>query len=389
MVCPVCRWAGAGENSSGVCSVLAFRLGRILPADALVIVAPVSALCATFAVAAPAMGVQGVLNSPNIENDSSVVMGTSARPLPVPEGRASHHRQVRRVLWWVLGLNLLVAGAKMVVGVATGAISMIADGFHSALDGFSNVIALVGLSLARRPPDRTHPYGHAKFETFAILAIGLLLLLASWNVLKSAYGRLIVGGTPEVTVMSFAVMALTLVVNYAVTTYERHQGRRLNSDMLLADAAHTRSDILVSLSVIAGLVAVKLGWAWVDASVALLIMVFIAYTGWQIIRRASGVLLDRAVLDPKQVERLALTVDGVTSCHRIRSRGTGASIYLDMHVQVDGQLPLAEAHRLGHLVERLLKRQLGVSDVVVHVEPTQPMLHDHPETTSLEHRHQS
>ncbi len=309
--------------------------------------------------------------------------------MPASDGRASHHRRVKRVLWWVLALNLLVAGAKIIVGMATGAISMIADGFHSALDGFSNVIGLVGLSLARRPPDRDHPYGHAKFETFAIFAIGLLLLLASWNVLKSAYGRLIVGGVPEVTVMSFTVMAVTVIVNYAVTTYEYHQGRRLKSNILLADAAHTRSDILVSLSVIAGLVAVKLGWSWMDAVVALLVMVFIAYTGWQIIRRASSALLDSAVLDPKEVERIALTVDGVASCHRIRSRGTGGTIYLDMHVQVDGQLPLAEAHRLGHVVERLVKRQLGVSDVVVHVEPTDPVLHDHPEATSLEHPRRS
>ena len=316
-------------------------------------------------------------------------MATSTGALPGLDGHALQHRRVRRVLWGVLGLNLLVGGAKMLVGVATGAISMIADGFHSALDGFSNVIALVGLSLARRPPDRNHPYGHAKFETFAILAIGLLLLLASWNVLKSAYGRLIIGGAPEVTVTSFAVMAFTLLVNYAVTTYESHQGRRLRSPILLADAAHTRSDILVSMAVVAGLVAVKLGWSWVDATVALLVMAFIAYTGWQIIRGASGVLLDSAVLDPEEVERIALTVDGVASCHRVRSRGTGGTIYLDMHVQVDGRLPLAEAHRLGHVVERSVKRQLGVSDVVVHVEPTDPVLHDHPETTSLEHRDRS
>lgn len=307
-------------------------------------------------------------------------MGTSAPSIPPSYSRAAAHRQVKRVLWWVLGLNMLVAAAKITVGMESGAISMIADGFHSALDGFSNVIALIGLSWARRPPDRDHPYGHAKFETVAIFVIGLLLLMASWNVLTSAYNRIMIGGAPQVTVISFSVMALTLVINYAVTTYESRQGRRLKSNILLADAAHTRSDILVSLSVMAGLVAIRLGWDWVDATVALLIMAFIAYTGWQIIRRASGVLLDSAVLDPKAVEGIALTVEGIVSCHRIRSRGTDDKIYLDMHVQVDGQLPLAEAHRLGHEVERLVKRELGVSDVMVHVEPTDPMLHDPPQT---------
>ena len=284
--------------------------------------------------------------------------------------------QVKRVLWQILVVNLLVAAAKIIVGVATGAISMVADGFHSTLDGSSNVIGLVGLSLAGRPPDRDHPYGHGKFETFATFAIGVLLLLASWNVLTSAYGRIMEGGVPEVTIVSLLVMATTLLANWAVTTYESREGQRLQSSILLADASHTRSDIFVSLSVIAGLVAVKLGWPWVDAIVALLVMIFIASTGWQILRRASDVLVDSAVLDTAEVERIALSVEGITSCHRIRSRGTGGNTYLDMHVQVDGGLSLEEAHRLGHLVESAVKKELCVSDVIVHVEPSDPELHD-------------
>ncbi|MBN1992179.1 MAG: cation transporter [Anaerolineae bacterium] len=279
--------------------------------------------------------------------------------------------QVKRVLWKILGLNLLVAGAKIAVGAVTGSISMMADGFHSTLDGSSNVIGLVGLTIAERPPDETHPYGHQKFETFATLGIGLLLLFSSWNVIKSAFTRLVEGSSPQVTVVSFAVVFVTIGLNWWVSSYESRQGQRLKSSLLLADAAHTRSDIFVSVSVIAGLAAVKLGWAWVDAAVALFIVAAIGRIGWQIIQRATGVLADSAVVDPALVEKIALSVEGVESCHKIRSRGADQATYLDLHIQVDGRLSLTQAHYLGHQVQDRLQAELEIQDVVVHVEPAQ------------------
>lgn len=279
--------------------------------------------------------------------------------------------QVKRVLWQILGANLLVAVAKIGVGTITGSISMIADGFHSTLDGSSNVIGLIGLSFAARPPDEDHPYGHQKYETFATLGIGLLLLIASWNVLQSAITRLLEGGAPEVTFISFAVMIATIIINWLISRYENRRGHELKSGILLADAAHTRSDIFVSLSVIIGLAAVKAGWLWVDAAAALVIMVFIAHTGWQIIRRASNILADSAVVDTTEVKQIALSVDGVQSCHKIRSRGADGTIYLDLHIQVDGQISLEAGHELGHTVQDRLEKQLGVTDVIVHVEPAE------------------
>ncbi len=291
---------------------------------------------------------------------------TSYRPRT---GKLANFDRVKRVLWQILGVNLLVAVAKIGVGLATGSISMVADGFHSTMDASSNVMGLVSLVIAARPPDADHPYGHQKFETFATLGIGLLLLLAGWNVLTAALTRLTEGGAPEVSVLSFAVMTVTLTINWLVTRYESHQGRRLKSSLLLADAAHTQSDVFVSLSVIVGLVAVKLGWPWVDAVVALVIVVAIGRTGWRIIRSASRVLSDTAVIDPTEVERVALSVEGVKSAHKIRSRGTDQVTYLDLHIQVDGRMALEEAHRLGHMVQDRIKKELDVTDVVVHVEP--------------------
>jgi cation diffusion facilitator family transporter len=296
------------------------------------------------------------------------INNTPTSPL---ESTTPNSQQVKRTLWRILGINLLVAGAKIIVGAITGSISMVADGFHSTMDGSSNVIGLVGLAIAERPPDEDHPYGHQKYETFATLAIGLLLLLTTWNVLKSAITRLLEGGTPEVTLVSFTVMFVTMGLNWLVSTYESRQGRRLKSSILMADAAHTRSDIYVSLSVIVGLVAAKLGWAWVDAVVALIIVVVIGRVGWEIIRRASNVLADSAVVDVAEVEKIVLSVDGVKSCHKIRSRGNDLATYLDLHIQVDSQISLAEAHYLGHQVQDRLQTELDLTDVVVHVEPTE------------------
>lgn len=281
----------------------------------------------------------------------------------------SHHQRVKRVLWQILGVNFLVACAKIIVGLSTSSISMVADGFHSAIDGASNVVGLVGLTIAGQPPDEDHPYGHQKYETFATLGIGLLLLLTSWQVLETVFSRFFEGGTPEVTFMSFAVMIITILFNLAITTYETRQGKRLNSDLLLADAAHTKSDIFVSLSVIVSLVAVQAGWPGIDAAIALIIVFVIGRTGWRIVRRASDVLADSAVIDPQIVEQVVLSVDGVESCHKIRSRGTDQTIYLDLHIQVDGEMSLEQAHQLGHLTQDKLRDELGVDDVLVHVEP--------------------
>jgi len=293
-------------------------------------------------------------------------------PLPTQQKTSqTTHRAVNRVLWQVLGANLLVAAAKILVGVMTGSISMIADGFHSAMDASSNVIGLIGSTIASHPPDGDHPYGHHKYETFATLGIGLLLLLTSWNVLKSIFTRLVEGGTPEITTLSFGVMITTIAINFAVSTFEKKRGCQLKSSILLADAAHTKSDIFVSLSVLASLVAIKMGWVWFDIAVPLVIVVVIGHTGWRIVKHASDALADSAVIDTCQVEQVALAVEGVQSCHKIRSRGTDRAAHLDLHIQVDGQMTLEEAHRLGHVTQEQLQQELGVADVLVHVEPVQ------------------
>lgn len=279
------------------------------------------------------------------------------------------HDAVRRVLWGVGALNLAVAAAKLAVGSLVGSISMVADGFHSVTDTSSNVVGLVGLAVARRPPDESHPYGHQKFETLSALGIGALLALTAWKVLESCFERLQEGGAPDVRPIAFWVMGITMAINVAVSRYEARRGRELASRLLAADSEHTRSDVLVSLAVLVSLIAARWGWPLVDIGAAVAITVAIGRAAWRIVYRSADHLLDAAVVSPERVRELALSVPMVRSVHKIRTRGDGDFSHADLHIQVPADLPLERAHILGHMVSDRLSEELGLDDVVVHVEP--------------------
>ncbi len=281
-------------------------------------------------------------------------------------------RAIRQVLIVTLILNLVATAAKLIVGYWTGSLSLVADGFDSVFDSASNVIGLVGIYIAARPADEEHPYGHRKFETFTAMSISLLLFITCWELVKSAWARLTAPETivPEVNVWSFVALLVSIAVHAIVVIYESGAGKRLKSEVLVADAMHTRSDIYRSLSVIAGLVVVRLGVPIVDPILALIIAGLIAKIGFDIVRSSSLVLLDRAVLDINRVERIALEVDGVRSCHRIRSRGQEDDIHLDLHIQVDPWISVERGHEIAHQVQRRLQEELeGVKDVIIHIEP--------------------
>ena len=280
-------------------------------------------------------------------------------------------RSIRRVLWIILLLNLGVAAAKYAWGTLSGSASMQADGIHSVFDSAGNVVGLVGISLAARPADAGHPYGHAKFETYASLVIGVLLLLAAFEVGSSAAAKLAAGSyTVEVGPMSFVVMAGTLAVNLGVTVYERRFAKRLRSEVLAADANHTLSDALVSVGVIAGLAAVALGFPMADPIMALVVTAAILATAYDVFKHALATLSDRARIPEGDLRAAALAVPGVRGVHRIRTRGTEGEVYADLHVLVDPSMTVADAHRLADEVEADIKERFAnVIEVLVHIEP--------------------
>lgn len=278
---------------------------------------------------------------------------------------------MRNTLWIVLGLNLFVAAAKLGYGLFTGSVAMTADGFHSLFDGSSNVIGLLGMALAARPPDEGHPYGHGKYETYASAAIGGMLVVAAWEVGRSAFEGLMSGAPPpEVTTISFVVMLGTLAMNIFVTTYERRVGRRVGSELLLADASHTASDIIVSLGVIGSLVAVRLGYPAADPIIGVLVALAIVRTAISVLARAEATFSDRARLEADEVCDVVGSVEGVLGCHSVRTRGSMSEIFVDLHAEVEPVVTVAEGHRItGEITERLRDRFPQVVDVLVHLCP--------------------
>lgn len=279
---------------------------------------------------------------------------------------------VRRVLWFTMGLNIVATVAKLVVGYLTGSLSLIADGVDSLWDSASNVVGLVGISVASRPPDEEHPYGHRKAETFAALIIAMLLFISVWELGKGAVERLLNPEAipAEVSIWSFVALGISIAVHLFVVWYEMGAGRRHKSEILIADAMHTRADVFISLSVALGLVAVRLGYAIVDPIMALVVCVLIAKIGVDIVRDAAGPLMDAAAVPPSQVEDVVMSVPGVISLHNVRTRGVGAAMDADMHIRVDPAISADQAHAIAHEAQRRLEERFpALNDVTIHIEP--------------------
>ncbi|MBU4345485.1 MAG: cation diffusion facilitator family transporter [Desulfobacteraceae bacterium] len=279
-------------------------------------------------------------------------------------------RQISRVLWIVLILNFGVAAAKLFCGWLTNSASIMADGYHSFSDGSSNVIGLLGIWMASRPRDERHPYGHAKYESLASAGIALLLFLVCFNVLSDSIERFSHPVQPEIDTASFLVLAITLLVNIVVMLYERNKGRLLQSQILISDSLHTASDIFTTSSVIIGLLVIRAGYPIVDPAIACLISIFIGYAGISILKTSFKILVDAAAVDKEQIRSIAMAINGIEHCHKIRSRGWEGYIHVDMHCHIKRHMSLDEAHKIAHLVEDKIKENIhGIKDVTIHIEP--------------------
>ena len=301
------------------------------------------------------------------------------RPDPAPQIPAARYAAVARVLTRVLALNLGVAFAKIAFGYASGAISVLSDGFHSLTDAASNVIGLVGVHAAGRPPDEDHPYGHRKYETVAAAAVTLFLVLVMIEVLRNAWGHLSGRTAPhEISIVAFVVMVVTVGVNLIVIAYESREAERLASEVLLADAMQTRGDVWTSLTVIAALAGVRSGLPILDPLAALVVAGFIGHAGYQIARATTGILSDRIVISDADLERVVMSVAGVLGCHHIRTRGSVDHVFLDLHIWLPPDMRLTDAHDLSHVVkDRLMTRYPQIADAIIHIEPPPPPASTH------------
>ncbi len=279
-------------------------------------------------------------------------------------------RQVNKVLWIVLILNFAVAAAKLCYGWITNSTSIMADGYHSFSDGSSNIVGLFGIWMASKPKDERHPYGHIKYETLTSVAIALLLFFACYRVLHESIDRFFHPVHPKVTAASFVVMGTTLLVNTFVMLYERRKGYLLQSEILISDSLHTGADMFTTCSVILGLFAIRAGYPMADPVIAFFISIFIGYAGIQILKSSSKVLVDAAAIEKEHIRTIAMSVNGMVDCHKIRSRGPAGYIHIDMHCHMRHDISLEKAHQIAHIVEDKIRENIpGIKDVTIHIEP--------------------
>lgn len=280
-------------------------------------------------------------------------------------------KRVRNVLLIILFANMLVAVLKISIGSLIKSTSITADGFHSLSDGTSNIIGLIGIWYASKPVDIDHPYGHRKFETLASLFIGGMLCVVGINVAIKAFERFFNSVTPIITLESGIILVATLVINIFVSRLEYKKGKQLNSQILISDSLHTRSDIYVSIGVLATLVCIRFGLpSIIDSVASMVIAIFIFHAAYEILKETCSILVDKAVVDAEEIKEIVTEFSEVKNVHQIRSRGSQNELYVDLHIMIEPNMNIQESHALMHNIENKIKKDLCKNtQVFIHLEP--------------------
>jgi cation diffusion facilitator family transporter len=287
--------------------------------------------------------------------------------------------EVRKVLLITLLLNLIVMGLKIMVGIGTGSLSILADALHSVTDSANNVLGLVTSHLSSPIPDRDHPYGHQKFEAIGALGIAVFLGIACFEIFKGALERLFT----EIKAINISdteiwILLIVLGINIFVAFYERRVGQRIKSPILIADAHHTMSDVWVTIMVLAGLIGVWQGnqlnlpqLQWLDIILAFPVALLVFWSGWNVINSNLPWLVDQMAIAPEAIHKIVMQVPGVINCHDIASRGLlGRQVFIEMHLIVN-QNDVEKAHEITEAVEKILEKNFSPVRVIIHIEPPQ------------------
>jgi cation diffusion facilitator family transporter len=284
----------------------------------------------------------------------------------------ARYQRIQRVLFIALGINLVLAVGKLLLGWSLDSLSVMSDGVHSVMDGAGSVVGLIAIHVASLPADPRHPYGHRKFEVLGTLVLAGLLLLSCWEIIGSAFARMVrPSPMPDFSWGGLLFLLSTLGVNFWLSRYEAGKAAELDSPILAADAAHTRSDVFTTLLACVGLFTARIGWPLLDAVCAVLIVGFIAKAAYHIIIESVDTVADANRLDPAEVRRVVEAVAGVHGAHEIRSHGMSNDIHIDLHLRVDTTISAREVFEIGKKVGEALKQHFpGISQIGIRHEPT-------------------
>lgn len=269
--------------------------------------------------------------------------------------------------------NTVLVLAKLLVGLAIGAVSLISEALHSGVDLLAALIAWLAVRKSVEPPDMEHDYGHGKFENLSAAAEALLIVGAAFAIVWEAIEALLEGGkVPDKLGYGVVIMLFSIIVNLVVSRRLLQVGRKTGSQALEADGLHLRADIWTSVGVLLGLFAMQItGWAALDAVIAVFVAGIIFREGWHMIRSASLELTD-ASLPEEEEERIGAILKSapeVKGIHCLRTRKSGSCKLLDVHLLFDGSMHLSRVHAVCDELEEKIRQSFGTFDVVIHPEP--------------------
>ena len=291
----------------------------------------------------------------------------------------SRQREIYRVTIVGSVVNMLLLIFKFVAGIVGNSAAMVADAVHSLSDFVTDIVVILFVRLSGRPADEDHGYGHGKFETLATLFVSLVLFGVAVmlfvggvkDIVAVAHGKQLA----EPTMVALTAAVISIIAKELLYHYTVKCGEKLNSQVVVANAWHHRSDAFSSIGVLAGVGgAMFLGgsWAVLDPIAATIVSLFIVKVAYSLLMPSLEELLERSL--PKDVEQrieqIILSVDGVSSPHHLRTRRIGSAYAIEVHIRMDGNLTLTQAHAVTTAVERLLKQEFGDSTHVgIHTEP--------------------
>ena len=281
------------------------------------------------------------------------------------------YKKVKNILLFILVANLAVTVMKIVVGSLTNSSSVLADGFHSLSDSASNIVGIVGISIAARPKDKTHPYGHTKFEMLSSLFIGMMMVFIALKIVAEAILQIKNPESLNMTTISLVILIITLIINIIVTKYEYSVGKKVNSYILVSDSLHTKSDVYVSLGVLITLICIKLGFpVIIDKLVSFVVGIFILHGAYEIFKSTISILVDSAVIDENIIREIVVEFSEIKYIKNIRSRGCENNIYIDMDIMVEPDMTVEKSHELTHNIENTMREKLNKNiQVATHIEP--------------------
>jgi len=291
----------------------------------------------------------------------------------LPDPHDARYRDIRKVTLVGAVVDLLLSIVKIFIGLTAASQALVADGIHSLSDLATDFLVLFAAKHAQRKADDEHPYGHGRIETVATVVLGVSLVLVAIGICYDAVLRLM---EPERLLhpgwMALLVAIISVISKEVIYQYTARAARRLRSNMLHANAWHSRTDAISSVIVVVGLLATMAGYPRFDALAAVAVALMIAKIGWDLLWKALQELIDTA-LDPEMVEQIRNTimaVDGVRTCHMLRTRHSGSDALVDVHILVEPGLSVSEGHQIGEAVRaRLMAGVEEVSDVTVHIDP--------------------